>query len=242
MAFSNFTPLVPFELHQEEYVDIKVQNAVAADVFITCNGFCHKMYVDKQVPNGFKIRWFGWMGGYGNDLDLTLVGTNGDVYTKASMATLTLPSAPILPILEYILDYCKTHPILGQKSFSKVYKLVRKPYKHITTRPQILATCADGDIDKPHIGSVASEWDESIEIIYIADIRKKADLENHEKFLQILETWLSANPNLDNRVGLVEIDPTGFNLPDERLENIYLHQSTVRCTAKVIPLYADQIP
>jgi len=242
MTFSNFTPAFPFTIRMEEYQDIKVQNDTATEVFLVCNGQMHRMKEDKEVVNGFKLRFYGWMGAIGDDLDIVVIGLNGDTYTESSIVTITMPEAPILPILQFILNWLKNHPVMGQKSFAKVFETKRKPFKQITTRPQFLATTASGDIDKPHIGSVASEWKEYIEIIYIADIRKKIDLEKHEYFLFHLERYLSNNPNLSNVVGLVEIDTTGYNMPDERLENIYLHQSTLRCLASVIPEYADQVP
>ena len=73
MAFSNFTPAGPQSVRLEEFVEIKVENDTASEIWIACNGFLIPMEINKQITNGFKKKLYGWMVSVGLDLDLKLM-------------------------------------------------------------------------------------------------------------------------------------------------------------------------
>lgn len=235
MVFSNYS-ISDSNIRLEEFTTIKIENAAApANVYIECNNFLIKMEVDNAVPNGWKKNLYGWMPSEGVNLDIDFIASNGDIQNHLSQLTITSPDNAILPVIDFLLNYMKTHPILS--TYVKTYETIRKPFKFITTRPQFLVTMPDADILFPQIGDPEHEWDEIIHLIYIDDIREPVDLQKHGRFLKIMDDYLRHNPNLDDKLGIVDIDVVKAQMPNETLDNIYLHQSTLICRVSVIPEY-----
>ena len=235
MAFSAYT-ISDQNIRIEEYTEIRIVNASApSTVYLECNNFMVKMEVDRDVANGYKKKLYGWMVYTGDNLDITFIGSNADIQTQAGQLSVSESDNPILPIIDFLLDYLKTHPILS--TYAKVYETIRKPFKFITTRPQFLVTMPDIDIFFPQIGDPEHEWEEVLHIIYIDDIREPTDLQRHGRFLKIMDDYLRNNPNLNHNLGCIDIDVVKAQMPNETMDNIYLHQSTLICMLSIIPEY-----
>ena len=235
MPFSDFLPAGPISLRLEDKVEITLKHTTATNVWITCNGFCYPMYVDKTVVTGFKLKFYGWMPGMCSGKDLVAIADNGNILTKPIYMTVTEPQNPIKPICDFILNWLMSDPEL--KTYVKDAQLMKKPNKFITTRPAFIVFSPEGDIVPAQIGSTEKEYDELVDVVFADDIRHKIDLTRHERFIFKLTNYLSNNPTLSPTLGVVQVDPVRFQLPDERIDNIYLHQSLLRVRVQVIPEY-----
>jgi hypothetical protein len=238
MVFSNFSG-TSASIRLEQYSTIKIENDAASDVYIVCNGDMRKMLDDSAVVNGFKFNLYGWMPGVGSTMDILFIGDNGDTYTESSYLTVTEPQAPILPIIQYIVDWLTNEPTLS--AYVKKIETVRKPHKFSTTRPQYLPIAPHAGVSQPQIGEVEVQYDWELSVIFIEDLREQTrkilDLGRHETFIYKLVNHITNNPTLSGTLGIVDIDITDVNMPDERLDNVYLHQSSVDMVVQVIPEY-----
>jgi len=235
MVFSGFTPAGPQSVRLEESIDIRVVNPDISQGWVVCNGFCYPLRVDKTVANGWKLTYYGWMPGQCEDADLILLGDNGDIQTHSTYLTVTEPQAPFLPILEFLIQWLETEPTL--KTYVKVAKIVRKPERFTTTRPQYLVVCPNAGVNFAQIGENDIQYDERISIMFIDDLRKAIRYERHETFIYKVVNYIRNNPTLSGNLGIVDTDVTDVKMPDERLENVYLHQSSVEMRVRVEPEY-----
>lgn len=244
MTFSNCSLTILTSIKYEEYVDITIVNDNSAiipitpdptHVYLMVGQICREMASYSAIPHGWRLRLFGWMVGEGATQDITFVADDGDILHVNNLLTVTATEDVVSVITQFFLDWCETDPVVS--TYAKVFKSIRSPYKFITTRPQALFTIPDSDVKFAQIGSNEMEWDMNCIMILIDDLRTEVDLQRHDTFIKRFCDYLSNNPNLDNRFGVIDVDIVKWTLPDERMDNIYLHQSSVIMKISVIPSY-----
>jgi hypothetical protein len=192
--------------------------------------------------------FFGWEIGVCDKIQVTLVavkerdagGSEGD---EASLYagypttgfSVTEPSSPFQPIIEYILNWLETEPTLS--GYAKVFQELRKPFRFITTRPQFFVYTPDGPFKWWTAHDNQIEYRSMFIVAFLDDIRGKVDFSRHETFVRKFSDHIRLNPTLGGTLGVLNAELVSYSMPGQSTESTFLHQSSVRISINVLPEY-----
>ena len=196
----------------------------------------------KDAPtHKYSAKIFGWqLGAFSAPTDVTVTAYSNTPDSLSQVESMEVQGVrdPYAPVRQYFIDFLTTDPVLGEKSFAKARKLIRKPRQTKMESPAFFVYTSDSMM-MPILGSHELKYENIITITYLESVRNKREIDpnKHEIAMQRIAEHVANNEQLDLGLGLIVAFPQRGNIPFNTFEYVHMIQSSIDIKVEVIAQY-----